>query len=417
MRSSLISPSRSAQGSNGRRHAPGRDHDERIVIVAPVGQDAVAMATLLNDDGFKTRTCRTTKGCSREISVGAGAVLLTEEALELRHLSLLIDVLKAQPSWSELPIIILTSGGESRLIRLLDMVAVAAGTVTLLERPLATGTLLRSVEVALRSRRRQYQVRDLVTELAAVNRTLEQRVAERTAQAVERAEKLRLLSTELVHAEESERRRISQVLHDDLQQLLMAARIHFKVLCETKLGAKWDALAKDLSNILAEAFETTRSLSLELAPPVLHESGLAAGLRWLAAQTQKRFGVTITITADESANPKPAEVRIFLFRAVRELLLNAVKHAGGSAVQVAIRQAAPGRVGVTVADNGPGFDPAAPRLREAGSASLGLFNMREGITALGGEFYIDSAPGRGTCVEITVPCTFAATPSVPPSAA
>ena len=81
---------------------------------------------------------------------------------------------------------------------------------------------MRSVQVALRSRRRQYQVRDLVRQLASLNQTLEQRVAQRTAEAVERAQKLRLLSSELSLAEERERRRIAQVLHDDLQQMLMA---------------------------------------------------------------------------------------------------------------------------------------------------------------------------------------------------
>ena len=107
----------------------------------------------------------------------AGALLLTEEALESPEGSLLLDPLKAQPPWSELPLIILTSGGESRRAGLLDLAAAAAGSVTLLERPISTLTLMRSVQVALRSRRWQYQVRDLVTQLANLNQTLEQRVA------------------------------------------------------------------------------------------------------------------------------------------------------------------------------------------------------------------------------------------------
>jgi signal transduction histidine kinase len=88
--------------------------------------------------------------------------LLTEEALELPQVSGLLEALKAQPAWSELPLIILTSGGESRLAKLLDLVAAAAGSVTLLERPMSAATLLRSVQVAVSSRRRQYHVRDLL---------------------------------------------------------------------------------------------------------------------------------------------------------------------------------------------------------------------------------------------------------------
>ena len=308
MRSRLISLSRGAVGRDGAMPRSGRHNDQRVIIVAPVGHDAKAMLALLEEAGFQAETCGTTEECSREFVAGAGAILLTEEALELAQLSSLVDALRAQPSWSEVPLIILTAGGESRLVTLLDRIAAAAGTVTLLERPLNTRTLLRSVEVALGSRRRQYHVRDLVIELEELNETLERRVAEKAAQAVERAEKLRVMSAELVMAEDSERRRISQVLHDDLQQLLMSARIHLKILCDTARGVKWNALAKDLGEILAESFEATRSLSLELAPPVLHESGLAAGLRWLGKQTEKRFGVPVTVDADDSANPQPMEL-------------------------------------------------------------------------------------------------------------
>ena len=99
--------------------------------------------------------------------------MLTEEALELPQVHELLEALSAQPAWSELPLIVLTSGGESRLAQLLDLVADAAGSVTLLERPMSTATLLQSVQVALRSRRRQYQVRELLTQEHALRREAE----------------------------------------------------------------------------------------------------------------------------------------------------------------------------------------------------------------------------------------------------
>src|SRR5438477_12802320 len=144
-----------------------------VFIIAPVGQDAATMAALLNAEGFETQTCRRLDEYSGRIMDGAGALLLTEEALESAQGSLLLDLLKAQPPWSELPLIILTSGGESRRVGLVNVAATAAGSVTLLERPISTLTLLRSVQVALRSRRRQYQVRDLVTKFANLNEMLE----------------------------------------------------------------------------------------------------------------------------------------------------------------------------------------------------------------------------------------------------
>ena len=137
---------------------------DRVLIIAPVGRDAQGMAELLVGHGFEAQICGSLAECAAHIQSGAGALILTEEALELASLSHLFEALAAQPSWSELPLIILTTGGESRLARLLELAAEAAGSVTLLERPVHTTTLIRSLEVALNSRRRQYQVRDFLEE-------------------------------------------------------------------------------------------------------------------------------------------------------------------------------------------------------------------------------------------------------------
>jgi signal transduction histidine kinase len=375
--------------------------DERVIILAPVGHDAKAMAALLDAAGFKTQVCYGLDEYSREITDSAGALLLTEEALESAQSSLLLDALKAQPPWSELPVIILTSGGESRRAGLLNLTAAAAGTVTLLERPISTLTLTRSVEVALRSRRRQYQVRDLVTQLANLNHTLEERVAKRTSQAVEQAQKLRLLSAELSLAEEAERRRIAEMLHEDLQQLLVAARMQLATLCRTQDAAQRESIAREIADVLERSFQLTRSLSMELAPPVLHERGLAAALEWLAGETHKNYNIEVTVEADPSADPKAADVRIFLFRAVRELLLNSVKHAAGTALHITMQHLRPDKVRIIVADRGPGFDAGsleAQRTRQ----TFGLLNIRERVSNFGGEFHIDSGPNRGTRITLSL---------------
>jgi len=119
------------------------------------------MAALLDTEGFRTEVFGGLAEACQKLS-NAGALLLTEEALELPQISDLLAALKTQPPWSGLPLIILTTGGESRLVKLLELIAEAAGSVTLLERPIGAATLLHSVQVAIRSRRRQYQVRDLL---------------------------------------------------------------------------------------------------------------------------------------------------------------------------------------------------------------------------------------------------------------
>ena len=377
--------------------------DERVIIIAPVGQDAEAMARLLDAQGFETQIFNGSDEYSRHIMDRAGALLLTEEALESPQGSLLLDALKAQPPWSELPLIVLTSGGESRRAGLLNLAAAAAGSVTLLERPISTLTLTRSVQVALRSRHRQYQVRDLVAQLANLNQTLERRVAKRTAEAVEQAQKLRLLSAELSLAEEAERRRIAEMLHEDLQQLLVAARMQLAALCRTRDSVQREAIAREIADVLERSFKLTKSLSVELAPPVLYEHGLAAALEWLAAETAKNYNVEVTVEADSSANPKAADVRIFLFRAVRELLLNSAKHAGGSAVHITMQHRRPNNVRIIVADNGPGFDPNSLDDKRTGSQTVGLLNIRERVSGFGGKFHIDSGPKRGTRITLSLP--------------
>ena len=150
----------------------------------------------------------------------------------------------------------------------------------------------------------------------------------------------------------------------------------------------------------------TRSLSIELAPPVLRESGLAAALEWLAAYTSKTYGIQVTAITDTSANPKAADVRDFLFRAVRELLLNAVKHTAGSPVHVSMDSLSRGKVIITVSDEGPGLDTKMLDAAGIGTKGLGLFNIRERILSFGGDFQIESSPGAGTRIILVAPCDF-----------
>jgi signal transduction histidine kinase len=192
------------------------------------------------------------------------------------------------------------------------------------------------------------------------------------------------------------------MLHEDLQQLLVAAQMQFDALCRTRDAAQREAIAREIAEILERSLKLTRSLSVELAPPVLYEHGLAAALEWLAAETRKNYHAEVTIEADSLANPKSADVRIFLFRAVRELLLNSLKHAGGSAVHIAMQHRRPDNVRIIVSDNGPGFDPTSLDAPRRGSQTFGLLNIRERVSSFGGQFHINSGPKRGTRITLSL---------------
>ena len=164
------------------------------------------MGAMLSAESISTVHCSDPAECTRQLAAGAGVLLMTEEALEMPRALELLEALKTQPPWSELPLIILTTGGESRLAGLLDLAASSAGAITLLERPMSAATLLRSVQVALRSRRRQYQVQDLMAEqqrqhalLKAYQEELERLVAERTARLQELVNELEHFSYSITH--------------------------------------------------------------------------------------------------------------------------------------------------------------------------------------------------------------------------
>src|ERR1700745_1787457 len=142
-----------------------------VLVVTAVERDSSAIAAVLERAGIRTSILPNIRECCSQID-SAGALLIAEEALYLPGLPDLINALRAQPSWSELPVIILTHSGRSHLPGVVESTAEAAHGVTLLERPIGTTTLSRAVQVALRSRERQYQVRDLLQEQEIARQSL-----------------------------------------------------------------------------------------------------------------------------------------------------------------------------------------------------------------------------------------------------
>jgi PAS domain S-box-containing protein len=236
--------------------------------------------------------------------------------------------------------------------------------------------------------------------LRRLNSTLEQRVAERTELAEARARQLQTLAVELVEAEEKERRRIAQLLHDDLQQILAAARFQLQAIERSPAS---DPLASNVERLLEEAISKSRRLSHELSPPVLNHAGLVDALHWLALQMEEQFGLQIDLQAD-SVQPSPSEApKVFLFRAAQELLFNVVKHAGVKSARVELSGSTRNIV-LIVSDRGRGFNPE--RLVSSGPhAGLGLVSLRERALSMGGGMDIESAPGRGSRFALMVPLT------------
>jgi signal transduction histidine kinase len=229
---------------------------------------------------------------------------------------------------------------------------------------------------------------------------LEQRVNERTEELAIRAEQLRALASELTLAEQRERTRLAKVLHDHIQQLLVAAKFRLAVLLRNENDSVKQA-AGELGELIDDTIAASRSLTAELSPPILHEGGLNAGLEWLAKWMNDKQRLHVDLDM-ETLVPLPETTKILLFESARELLLNAVKHSNTSSVKVNLKSAG-NLLQLIVSDEGTGFDPKGMPNAAESNRGFGLFSIRERLGLLGGQLEIESAPGKGSRFVLSVP--------------
>jgi PAS domain S-box-containing protein len=231
------------------------------------------------------------------------------------------------------------------------------------------------------------------------NANLEQEVGRRTAELLESSDRLRALASELHLAEQRERKRIAIELHDYLAQLLALAIMKLSQV-KQKPENKTDLLNK-AQELVSEALNYTRTLVNDLTPPMLHEFGLPAALRWLA-EKMERHQLSVTIESSGQDNfTLPEAQALLLFQSIRELLINASKHSGAGEATVSLTRSN-GEFRVEVRDGGKGFDIDA-KAKGGDPVNFGLFSIRERMMALGGSFELESEPEKGTRATLVLP--------------
>lgn len=239
-------------------------------------------------------------------------------------------------------------------------------------------------------------------ELNKLNETLEQQVAERTAIAERRSTQLRILASELAQAEQRERRRLAKILHDHLQQLLYAAKLKTGLLRRSLHDEASLPLLQQTADLLDESIAESRSLAMALSPPVLYDRGLVGAIQWLAREFNQKHNLSVELELEAEAEPNDEGTRVFVFEAIRELLLNVVKHAQTPSAHVRLASLGQEQLQAVVSDTGMGFD--ASRLESRGpNTGFGLLSIRERLEVMGGRLEIDSATGKGTRVILEVP--------------
>lgn len=375
------------------------DTGQRVLVLAPLGADSVNIHEVLRSAGFAAEICRDSADLARRFAEGCGALLLTEEATAGRDHPLLVTEIARQPAWSDAPIILITTGGREaaasgRAVSLLGERA----NLTLIERPLRTLTLVTSVRAALRARRRQYEVRDLLADRERLLASLEERVAERTTRLSQMVEELEAFSYSVSH---------------DLRSPLRVLEGYSRVLLEDYAGAlpppaqemldriasasrRMDRLTQDVLAYtrVSRAEITLERLDLDLV--------LKAVIEQYPAILASRHLIRLRAPLGCVQGHLPSLIQCF-----SNLIENALKFVReGTPADVEIFSERRGdRLRVSVKDHGVGIEPAQQRRifgiferaaqKHVPGTGIGLAIVKKAAERMGGLVGVESAPGQG----------------------
>jgi signal transduction histidine kinase len=217
-----------------------------------------------------------------------------------------------------------------------------------------------------------------------------------------RAGKRRDLSIAISRAEDQERRALAKDLHDDLGQMLAVLALKVWTIKKLNPAKELCPAIDDCTKVVAQVNDKLRSMALQLTPPMLDQRGLVPTLSWLAGEVQRVYGIRVEFKDDGLAKLMDPVVGSVLYRAVRELLFNAIRHSGTTGAIIETRLGEGNTMIAHVTDSGGGFE--AESLEAISSSDrYGLLLIRERLSFLGGTLSIRSRPGAGTQVTIQVP--------------
>jgi signal transduction histidine kinase len=379
-----------------RSKAARGERDLRVLVLALRDRDSRGLCEVLQQAGLHTERCATVEELGQQLQVGAGAAVLTTEALSVARIQLLVQVVDRQPAWSALPFLLLTGGGAStrasrqQLARLEQL-----KTITLLERPLRKVTLVSAVQTALRLRRRQYEIRDYLAERE------------------DREAQLQRLNAEL--------QQFSYVVSHDLQEPLRTITSFVQLLAQHVHG-QLDAKAAEFIKFTVEGAQRMQALLTDLRAytrvggtvPEFTAVDSAAVLAHvlgdlhLAIQDQ---AAEVTHDALPTVHGDAYQLGLVF----QNLIGNALKFGGAAPPRIHLTARREGRQWIfSVRDNGIGLDPQhAERIFEVfqrlhtrseyPGTGIGLAICKKIIERHGGRIWVESEPGQGATFYFTLP--------------
>jgi signal transduction histidine kinase len=397
---------------------------QRSLICTPVGRDADLLVEMLRQDNVEAQSYQTLEQLAASFDPSTDTlIMVAEEALAPAGVQCLYERLHHQPAWSEVPIILFTAAGQTDSAlgaRLVEMFG-GHGNIAMLERPLRVQTLLTTVHSALRARRRQYQVRDLLLQrerdsalLREANDALERRVRERTSELSKanaelqrevdertRAESvLRQLSQRVVQLQDEERQRIARELHDSVGQYLSAIVMNVSAIAE-RVPAELRPRVEEILKQVDACIRDVRTISHLLHPPLLDEMGLSSALTWYVDEFSRRSGIGVRLELPSGLRRMKPEAETAVFRIVQEGLTNIHRHSAAQKAGISIESDG-ATLRINISDDGRGISPDVLARISAGQSGVGVTGMRERVRRLGGRFRIESQE-RGTTLRVELP--------------
>lgn len=228
---------------------------------------------------------------------------------------------------------------------------------------------------------------------------LEREADARFQEIVAAQNELKRLSAELLSAQESERRRISRELHDEVGQVLSAIMLglgNLRSAIENDNAAEALVQLQLVQDMTQRNASVVRNISLLLRPTMLDDLGLVPALKWLAREVSRTGPVHVSVAVEGLLDELPEDHRTCIYRVVQEAVHNASRHSGASQARISVQQNTEDRLRVSIEDNGKGFEAF-------GEAGLGILGMEERVLHLGGVLDVSSRPGRGTTISFELP--------------
>jgi signal transduction histidine kinase len=373
--------------------------DYNILIVDDTPVNLEVIIDFLESYGFGIRMARSGESALKRVQYDRPDIILLDVLMPGIDGFETCRRLKAQPATEDIPIIFMTSltGTEDKVQ------GFEVGAIDYVTKPLHQEEVLARIKTHLR-------LRDLTLSLEEKNRQLEisSRVEKtRLFEAVSQQRgQLRALTGKLTQVQEAERTQLARELHDEMGQSLTAISLNLTSACEAlppDISPEIKERLVEASWLADQTLEQVREISLNLRPIMLDDLGLVPTLLWYIKRYTQRVNIEVNFETVGLEERLPSVLETAVYRIVQEALTNIAKHAQTAKnIQIRLEHSVTAIV-IRIEDDGPGFDVAETMDHQISTNGTGLLGMRERVKLLEGNFDVESQPGQGTCLLITIP--------------